>query len=208
MPVKLHTFQTEHNGTLAVTLFNGKKLLDTAISNYSYGSLQRILYKALKKLPFDASIQSVLVLGMGAGSIIKTIRSDFGSNAHITLIELDAGIIAVAEKEFGLLDFTGISVVHADAIQFMEANTQSFDLIIVDIFIIDTIPAGCTQVGFLQQVSQSLTATGKLVYNTIRDTLPEATLNTMIKTINSFGISTRILKKIEDSNDVILGEKK
>ena len=207
LPIKLHTFQTEHSGTLAVTLFNGKKMLDTAISNYSYGPLQRILHKALKKLPFDPSTQNILVLGMGAGSIIETIRKNFGSNAHMTLVEFDAAIISVAEKEFGMAAFSDIKIIHADAIGFMRTNNKQFDLVIVDLFVIDTIPGACTEADFLNQISQSLAHGSKLVYNTIRDTLPAATLGTMITVLNSFGVHTRILKKIESSNDIILGEK-
>ena len=144
---------------------------------------------------------------MGAGSIIETIRKDFGSGAHMTLVEFDAGIISIAEKEFGLMTFSDIKIVHADAIDFMRTNLAQFDLVIVDLFIIDTIPEACTQSDFLKQLAQSLVHGGKLVYNTIRDTLPGASLANMVASLNSFGVHTRILKKIEGANYIILGEK-
>ncbi len=207
MPIKLRSFPTEHNGTLSVTLFNGRKMLDTAVSNYSYGSLQRILRKALAKLPFDPHTASILVLGMGAGSIVQTLRGHFHSNAAITLVELDGEIISVAQKEFGLLDFTGIKIVQADAISFMQINPEHYHLVIVDLFIIDTIPEAFTRDAFLQQLARSLAPGGKLVFNTIRETLPAGVLETMTAMLNSFDVKTRILKKLEGSNDIILGEK-
>ncbi len=205
--VKLHARQTDYNGTLDITLLNGKKLLDTAISNYSYGSLQRILHKALQKLPFDDTIQAILVLGMGAGSIIQTIRKDFGSDAEITLVEIDAVVIEIAEKEFGLSKFTGINVVHADAVAFMKKGMATFDLVIVDLFIIDTIPDDVTGADFIYTLSQKLRPGARLVFNTIRDTMSRPVFTGLLNELNKEGIETRVLKKLEGSNDVILGVK-
>ncbi len=206
-PIRLNTYETSHNGKLSVTLLDGRKILDTAISNYSYGSLQRILYKALKKLPFDTQAKEILVLGMGAGSIIQTIREKFHSDAQITLVEFDKDIITIAQKEFALNTFANITVIHADAVDFMQVNTKTFDLVIVDLFIIDSIPIAFTHTDFLQQLSAAMHTGGRLVFNTIRETLQPNILHQMSIALEGFGLKVHILRKLEGSNDVILGIK-
>jgi predicted membrane-bound spermidine synthase len=208
LPITLRQYHTDNNGILAVTLFKGKKLLDSAVSNYSYGTLQRILCKALLKLPFDQHAQDILVLGMGAGSIVQTIRNKFQSDAHITLVEIDAAIIRIAEEEFQLSAFKNVTIVHDDAFAFIQNNANKFDLVIIDLFIIDTIPGIFTKKDFLYAMAQKIRPGGKLVYNTIRDTLDRTIFAVIVTELVNSGLETKILKKLDGSNDVILGKKK
>jgi len=208
LPITLRKYHTDNNGILAVTLFKGKKLLDSAISNYSYGALQRILYKALLKLPFDRHTQDILVLGMGAGSIVQTIRNKFQSTAHITLVELDAGIIRIAEEAFQISAFKNITIVHDDAFVFIKNTADNFDLVIIDLFIIDTIPEIFTKKDFLHAIAKKIRPGGKLIYNTIRDTLDRVVLAEIITELVNNGLETKILQKLDGSNDIILGKKK
>ena len=208
LPIKLGSYESTYSGTVSINLLNGKKILDTHFSNYSYGSLQRIFQKALQQLPFDNTIKNILVLGMGAGSIVETIRKYFHSHAFITLIEIDEVIISIAKNEFGLSQYHNIEIIHADAADFVINNTASFDLIIVDLFIIDTIPASCTTPIFIQALCNRMAMNGKLVYNTMRDTLSKNVFTKIIQEMNQQCIETRILKKLEGDNDIILGKKK
>ena len=208
LPITLRKYHTDHNGILAVTLFKGKRLLDTAISNYSYGALQRILYKALLKLPFDEHTQDILVLGMGAGSVVQTIRNKFQSAAHITLIEIDASVIRIAEDEFQLSAFDHITILQDDAYAFIQKTTDAYDLIIVDLFIIDTIPGIFIKKDFLQSVAHKIKPGGKLVFNTIRSTLDRIAFSGIVTELVNSGLEIKILQKLDGSNDIILGKKK
>ena len=71
-----HRFSSEINGPLEVTYINGKKVLDTKNANYSYGSLQKILKFGLTKIDLK-SVENILILGMGAGSVIQSLRETF-----------------------------------------------------------------------------------------------------------------------------------
>ncbi len=208
LPITLRKYHTDHNGILAVTLFKGKRLLDTAISNYSYGALQRILYKALLKLPFDEHTQDILVLGMGAGSVVQTIRNKFQSDAHITLIEIDASVIRIAEDEFQLSAFDHITILQDDAYAFIQKTTDAYDLIIVDLFIIDTIPGIFIKKDFLQSIAHKIKPGGKLVFNTIRSTLDRIAFSAIVTELVNSGLEIKILQKLDGSNDIILGKKK
>ena len=61
------------SGHLEVTLYNGRKVLDSATANYSYGALQRVLRYGLQQLDL-VQVRSILLLGLGGGSVIQTLR--------------------------------------------------------------------------------------------------------------------------------------
>ena len=74
IPVNIYKKNSAVSKTLEVTLNNGKLVLDSKSTNYSYGSLQRILRKGLQYIGFERirGFENVLVLGVAAGSVIKT----------------------------------------------------------------------------------------------------------------------------------------
>jgi hypothetical protein len=58
--------------SIEITWTNGELVLDSENTNYSYGSLQRILRLGLKSIGFDKIIKMnhVLILGVGR-SVVK-----------------------------------------------------------------------------------------------------------------------------------------
>ena len=206
-PIILKTYRTGINGTLEVTLSNGRKILDTARSNYSFGSVQRIMNKGLKKIHFNQDIKAILVLGLGGGSIVQTIRTAFKSEAFITLVEIDPGMIAIAQEEFGIAAYPGIRIIQADAADFIQTCQDSYDLIVVDVFIIDTIPAIFTEPDFLISLTKRLRPGAKLIYNTMRQTLDRAVFHRLITLLAQQGLRIKVAELQEDTNDLILGEK-
>ncbi|MCB0455711.1 MAG: spermine synthase, partial [Aequorivita sp.] len=75
-------FPSKINGTLEITYMNGKKVLDTENANYSYGSLQKILEIGLTKVELNA-VENILLLGMGGGSVIHSLRNTFEYTKNI-----------------------------------------------------------------------------------------------------------------------------
>ena len=165
------------NGTIEINMLDGKKTVDILNTNYSYGVLQKILHKALKHINFGYEIKTVLVLGMGAGSIVETIREHFYSQAFIELVEIDAQIISIAKEEFEIEKFDNISIVHADAYEYVQQSNKKFDLIIVDVFVVDTIPEKFTTKPFIDAICSLVNQTGYIIYNTMQTTLPRKVLN-------------------------------
>ncbi len=78
--------ESDHNGMLELTLSNGKMFLDTANTNYSYGSLQRILKFSLLQVDLS-KMKNILVLGLGGGCVLKTIRKEFNYSGKILKIK-------------------------------------------------------------------------------------------------------------------------
>ena len=59
--IQERTYTSAYNGTLEINWINGKKVLDTENTNYSYGNLGLVLNKALNT--FDSlNLRSFLLL--------------------------------------------------------------------------------------------------------------------------------------------------
>ena len=104
LPVKIHQKKSVYSKNLEVTWNNGYLVLDSENTNYSYGSLQRILKKGLKYIGYDRirNFQSILVLGVAGGSVIETLKKEIKFEGQITGVEIDPVVVELATKYFGL----------------------------------------------------------------------------------------------------------
>src|SRR5690606_39641083 len=59
-------YHSAYNGSLEINWVNGKRVLDTENTNYSYGNLGKVLHKALKntKSDFNNKNAELLILGL------------------------------------------------------------------------------------------------------------------------------------------------
>jgi spermidine synthase len=158
------------NGPLEVTWYRGRKVLDTRHANYSYGSLQRVLrYGLLFVAPASAS--RLLLLGLGGGSVVETLRQEYPAAGHLTAVELDPAIISLADTEFSIRPGANLAIVCADAFEWVhEAPAATFGLVIIDLFIDLDLPAGLQTAGFWQQVWRLLQPGGQVLFNTLTAT--------------------------------------
>ncbi len=207
LPLQLKSYSSKINGELNINLVNGKKTLDTSKSNYSYGSLQKILQLGLSSIGFNNDIKRILVLGLGGGSIVETIRKDFNSNAFIELVDIDSEIINIAKNEFGINKFGNINIVNADASDYLNNFTEAFDLIIVDVFIINQVPTQFTESVFINQLIQHLNSKGIIIYNTMRETMASKVINQIKNLFENAGLNVKIMEKVVLSNDLIIAKK-
>lgn len=143
---------SEHSGILRVTLYRGHKVLDTANANYSYGTLQRVLRYGLLFAPVQPT-GPVLLLGLGGGSVVPTLRQERGVTGPITAVELDPVVIQVAADEFGIRTGPGLNVICADAFAWVAtAPVATFELVVVDLFLDLALPAELGEAGFWQNL--------------------------------------------------------
>lgn len=122
--------------SLEITLVNGKLVLDSQNTNYSYGSLQRVLRKGLMFIGFEKikKMEHILVLGVAGGSVIKTITDEIKFQGKITGVEIDGEIIKIADKYFNISKIENLEIVLQDAFEFVLETKLQYDLIIIDIF--------------------------------------------------------------------------
>lgn len=156
--------KSDFSGELEVTWYNGIKLLDSKHANYSYGQLQEVLAFGLSKIDFKDAKQ-ILLLGMGGGSVITSLRNQFNFQRKIIAVEFDQKIIELAETEFGISAHHKLDIKYEDALSYVENCQTDFDLIIIDLFIDDKVPEKFYKRMFWQNIQRILSAKGSILFN-------------------------------------------
>lgn len=205
VPIKTKSYTSSLSGELEVTYLNGRKILDAERANYSYGSLQRVLHMGLRHINFRKESKNVLVLGMGGGSVVESIRRDFDSDAELTLVEIDPVMIRIAREEFDLEQYGRINIIQADAADYVRTSIGKFEVLIVDLFIQDQIPDIFTEEPFLSRLPQLLAPEGKLIFNTMRGSLSPETKEFMLEVLHDQGMEMRTLERVMTYNDLLIG---
>ena len=197
------TIASKYNGELEITWYNGKKHLNSKNANYSYGSLQRILKFGLEKIDLS-SVNSVLVLGMGGGSVIETLRNDFNYNKTITAVEIDAVIIEIAKIEFEVKEDENLKIICADAIEFIKDNDKSFDVIIVDLYIDLTVPDKFLSLEFWDHVLRSKSSKGNIIFNaSVKDSKSQM-ITTVTEYLKTKTFKVEVYENVNNTNTLII----
>ncbi|RPD49833.1 methyltransferase domain-containing protein [Hymenobacter sediminis] len=159
-----------HSGVLEVTWQEGRKVLNSAHANYSYGPLHKVMrYGLLFTEPTTAG--AILVLGLGGGSVVHMLRHEYQAPGPITAVELDPVVIRVAAEEFNIQPDATLHIACADAFAWVAtAPAAGFGLIVVDLFIDLDLPAGLYTADFWQQLWRLLRPGGFVVFNTLIST--------------------------------------
>ena len=191
---------SQYSGELEVTTSNGRKVLDSANANYSYGSLQRILKFALGKI-YSPAIHNVLVLGLGGGSVVATLRQDFAFAGTITAVDIDPVVIRIADEEFGISESDNTQINCADAFDFIKKGARKYDLIIVDLFIDNTIPDKFLSVEFWQLLGQKVRTPGHIIFNAFAEA---SHIDLIEGELITLGFAVQECLRVERTNTVLL----
>jgi spermidine synthase len=202
-----HRFSSEINGALEITYLNGKKVLDTANANYSYGSLQKILEYGLAKLNFS-QVENILVLGMGGGSVIHSLRNTFKYSKNIVAVEIDPQIIKIAKDEFGITSSEKLQIIEANALEFVKTSEEKFQLIIIDVFVDTLVPTAFYGKEFCVNIQRLISSGGYFLLNAglNLDAETETLKNWMSTFANGFQLN--LLSKVNGTNTLLIGQKK
>ncbi len=161
----LKQIESPINNKLKIVLSNGKKLLNTKNTNYSYGTLVEVLEYGLDSIPISL-VNSILLLGMGGGSIIKSLREKYKCNAPVVAVEIDPIVIDIAHNEFDIGKEKDLEIHCTDAWNFVEKCDSQFDLIIIDIFIDLVVPEKFYKPEFWEMIEKIVTQNGFVLFNT------------------------------------------
>ena len=136
VPINILKVKSDFSKTLEVTYNNGELVIDSLNTNYSYGSLQRILAKGLRFIEKEKiqKMNHILILGIAGGSVIKTLKNEFEYQNKITGVEIDPNIIDLANKYFQLDEIQNLEIIITDAFEFVLRSSTQYDLVIIDIF--------------------------------------------------------------------------
>jgi len=204
VPVNLVRKDSHISQKLEVTLNNGKLVLDSKNTNYSYGSLQRILRKGLNYIGFERirKFEHVLVLGVAGGSVIKTLSEDIKYKGKITGVEIDPKVIELANNYFGLSEIPKCNIVIEDAFEFVLKAKEKYDLIIIDIFKDTEMPGFLFEEFWINRINALLNVNGFILFNTMTLIQKHKDRNLAYKAAFSSDYSVRMYPKVEDHNEL------
>ena len=169
LPINVIKRKSSVSNSIEVTWNNGELVIDSKNTNYSYGSLQRILKKGLKYIGYDRikKFDKILVLGVAGGSVIKTLVDDVKYKGQIIGVEIDPEIIEIANTYFKINEIENLEIVIEDAFEFVLRTKDKFDLIIIDVFQDTKMPSFLFEAHFIQRVNSMLNTNGFILFNTM-----------------------------------------
>lgn len=172
----IEAVEGEHNPYLEVVYSKGRYRLDTENAIYSYENLYTNFSNSFRQLKLDnRNIETVLVLGLGLGSIPVMLERNFGRKYRYTAVEIDEEVLHLAYK-YALQSLESpIQVVHGNAELFALQCTEKFDLVCMDVFLDDAIPNEFEQHNFLHHLKGLIAPNGLLMYNRLANTHQDKT---------------------------------
>lgn len=164
--ISIEKASSEINPVIEVSYVNGRMVLNTENSNYSYGSLHRVFQKVFKVINIEKhELNEVLILGFGAGSVASILLNEYDKKCKITAVELDQKIIDLADKHFNISGIGEINIHQQDAAEFMQNNSKIYDLVVVDVYIDNDVPEHCETTVFIKNLGKAINNNGIIVFN-------------------------------------------
>ncbi len=207
LPIKIYESKSEISQVLEVTWNNGKLVLDSKNTNYSYGSLQKVLRKGLVTIGFGKinAMNEILILGVAGGSVIKTLADEVQFKGIITGVEIDEKVIKLSNDYFGLNQIENYISILADAKEFLASTTKKYDLIIIDIFEDSKMPDFLFEEKFVDCCKQILQEKGCILFNTmILDSNLKEKNTSFINQFETTKYSVKTISNVEDFNELII----
>jgi spermidine synthase len=210
IPIKIFKKKSTRSKMIEVTWANGELVLDSENTNYSYGSLQRILRYGLRNIGYETILKMnhILLLGVAGGSVIKTLVDEIEYKGKITGVEIDPDIIQIANEYFNLDQIKQLEIIIDDAFEFVLKTKNKYDLIIIDVFEDIKMPNFLFESFFTDRVFSLLQNEGTVLFNTmILDEAHNVRNQKYISEINPKLFSSKMLPRIEVHNELIIIEK-
>jgi len=166
---------SEINPHLYVSLSRGRYQLSTANAIYSFADLYDNFTLTFQKIHLPDTVQDVLILGFGLGSIPYMLEKKFDKNYQYTAVEIDENVLYLANK-YTLPELTSaITMMPADAFAFVHYCHDTFDLICMDVFLDDIVPENFESQQYLEQLATLLNPKGILLFNKLAATKADRT---------------------------------
>jgi len=208
-PARYKTYHSDYSGILELTYYNGKLVLDTKHTNYSYGNLQKILDQSINKIYTKdfKKLNQILVLGVAGGSVIETLYKKYHYKGIVDAVDIDPLIITIAKTYFKINEFKNCNLIIADAQKYVEDCSKKYDLIIVDLFIDDQIPVFVFQKSFIKNIKFILEVNGFIIFNTTTLANNKNKINSFLLDNFNEKFNVTVLDKIDPFNILYLIQK-
>jgi spermidine synthase len=117
-------------------------------------------------LLFNPSFRRVLFVGMGGGTAPSRFYHDY-PGATIEVVEIDPAVVATARRLFAVPDDARLQAHVLDGRLWLRRTAERYDLIILDAYLIDTIPFHLATREFYQEAAARLAPGGVVAANVI-----------------------------------------
>jgi spermidine synthase len=157
---------SKFNSILEVVRSGNHLILDAKSVNYSYGGLHNAFRQLFRKIRIDKmKVGNVLILGFGAGSVASIIQKEYRIDCMITGVEIDPEVLKIGKDYFNFNSFSNLELIEQDAFHFMKHNNNTFDLVVVDLYIDKNVPTQAETVEFADLIRKALETGGQLIFN-------------------------------------------
>lgn len=209
LPIKVYETPSNTSTNLEVTWNNGQLVLDSKHTNYSFGSLEKVLRKGMQHIGYPTlkNMKSILLLGVAGGSAIKLIRNKIGCAGKITGVDIDPKIIQLAHDYFNLGSYQNVEILIKDAQIFVAENSTKYDLIIIDIFEDDCMPNFLFETDFIENIKYSMENSSYILFNFMLLNDYDKKLQAFISNFNKEEFSITTLVNVEEFNKLIIVKK-
>ena len=112
----------------------------------------------------EKDVKSMLMIGLGAGTVPKQLTKAYGDQVKIDGVEIDPEIIAMGKKYFDMNE-PNLNAIAEDGRYALITSSKKYDIIGVDAYKQPYIPFHLTTKEFFQQVRDHLTPNGVAVIN-------------------------------------------
>jgi spermidine synthase len=166
VPVTLETAASEQNPELTVMMDRGRLQLLSGNAIYSWDDLYFNFTAAFAQIqPEKYPIKEVLVLGLGLGSVPYILEKLHGRQYYYTAVEWDEVVAELADRyTFSRLK-SPVEIVTADAAVFVEICSETYDMVVIDLFEDNKTPEVFETSAFLDHCVQLLRPGGFLLMN-------------------------------------------
>ena len=163
----VETLEGKYTETLQVIYHQNRYMLNAPSATYSFEDLYSSFASAFRHIVLEErNMHSVLVLGLGLGSIPWLLQKKYGITCPIDCVEVDPTIAALAEKYYPDAEkFRNLNIHISDASEWIQKNTAKYDLITVDLFIDLYVPTEFHTEDFLQKLRSSVNKNGILLFS-------------------------------------------
>ncbi|WP_309642297.1 fused MFS/spermidine synthase [Flavobacterium sp.] len=210
IPIRVYQKKSMVSKSIEINWNNGQLVLDSQNTNYSYGSLQRVLRLGLKKIGFEKikSMNNLLILGVAGGSVIKTLVDEIHYKGKITGVEIDPEVIQIANEYFYLDKIPNLNIIIDDAFEFVLKTKATYDLIIIDVFQDTQMPNFLFEKFFINRIGALLNEQGYILFNTMTlDEKHNQRNKEYLSEFNTLPYTVFTIPRIENHNELIVIQK-
>ena len=142
----------------------GTRILVGGISQSGW-LVKKVWQSALEKIKkLKPDLQSVLILGLGGGSVAELV-SQYWPESETTGLDVDEKMVEMGRKYLKLDTLPNVKVVIADASSWVSTCKEKYDLVLVNMYKGVDIPPEFTTVSFMEKVKKLLRKDGAAAFN-------------------------------------------